>query len=57
RKKAIFQMVHEWWHLKMLKRAGWGHNPTGSVGTAKGKLAVECPACPTPGVNLPDSWD
>ena len=41
----------------MLKRAGRGQDPAGVDGTAQGELAVECPACPHPGRNLPDDWD
>ena len=41
----------------MLKRAGRGHNLHGAEGTEPRELAVECPACPRPGVNLPDDWE
>ena len=40
----------------MLKRAGQGQDPAGASGTSKGELAVECPACPHPGRNLPEDW-
>jgi hypothetical protein len=40
----------------MLKRGGSGHIPEGINATPRGALAVECPACPHPGKNLPDSW-
>lgn len=50
-------MIREWKHLKMMKRAGRGNEPTGVEGTRAGELAVECPACPRPGVNLPDGWE
>jgi hypothetical protein len=46
-----------WWHLHMLKRAGRGQDPFGTSGTQEGELAVECPACPHPGRNLPDGWE
>jgi hypothetical protein len=50
-------MVMRWWqHIKMLKRAGRGHNPDGVAATQPGSLAVECPACPHDGRNLPDNW-
>jgi hypothetical protein len=39
-----------------LKRAGRGQDPLGIERTAQGELAVECPACPHPGRNLPDNW-
>jgi hypothetical protein len=45
-----------WRHLKMLKRAGRGHDPGGAAATKEGELAVECPACPHPGLNLPIGW-
>lgn len=41
----------------MLKRAGRGHSPEGADATAQGELAVECPACPHPGKNLPPDWE
>jgi hypothetical protein len=41
----------------MLKRAGRAQDPTGANGTALGELAVECPACPHPGRNLPEGWE
>ncbi|KIM71111.1 hypothetical protein PILCRDRAFT_17369 [Piloderma croceum F 1598] len=52
-----FMMVMRWWrHIKMLKRAGHGHDPAGVVATEQGSLAVECPACPHDGHNLPANW-
>lgn len=50
-------MARQWRHLKMLKRAGRGHDPKGAKATSAGELAVQCPACPRPGVNLPVGWD
>jgi hypothetical protein len=49
-------MVREWRHLKMLKRAARGHDPAGAAATKEGELAVLCPACPQPGMNLPEGW-
>ena len=40
-----------------LKSVGHGHDPRGVKATSKGKLMVECPACPHPGHNLPDGWE
>jgi hypothetical protein len=42
--------------MMALKRAGRGQDPLGIERTAQGELAVECPACPHPGRNLPDNW-
>lgn len=49
--------IRVWRHLKMCKRAGRGHDPAGVASTTPGGLAVECPACPHPGRNLPKGWD
>ena len=56
RYKEFMQVATQWRHLKMLKRAGRGHDPTGVNGTRDGELAVCCPACPRPDVNLPKDW-
>ncbi|OBZ76107.1 hypothetical protein A0H81_03923 [Grifola frondosa] len=45
-----------WRHLKLLKRAGRGHDPAGISAIAEGSCAVLCPSCPHPGKNLPDDW-
>jgi len=47
----------QWRHLKLLKRAGRGHDKTGVEGTKEGELAVMCPSCPHPSINLPDNWE
>ncbi|KAF9542834.1 hypothetical protein CPC08DRAFT_738695 [Agrocybe pediades] len=57
RYRALFHMIMQWRHLKMLKWSGRGHDPIGVAGTRDGELAVECPSCPIPGVNLPEGWD
>ncbi|KAJ7887328.1 hypothetical protein B0H14DRAFT_3082097 [Mycena olivaceomarginata] len=36
---------------------GRGHDPEGAKGTKSGELAVRCPTCPRPGVNLPPDWE
>jgi hypothetical protein len=55
--KAFMRMVWQWRFLKALKRAGRGHDNRGIQGTHPGELAVICPACPQPGVNLPEGWE
>ncbi|KAJ6530884.1 hypothetical protein DFH09DRAFT_1250330 [Mycena vulgaris] len=52
----FLRMGREWRHLQMLKRAGCGHAACGVVGTKAGECALLCPACPQPGMNLPDDW-
>lgn len=44
-------------HLRRAKRAGRGQDPQGIGHTKVGELAVECPACPIPGKNLPEGWE
>lgn len=50
-------MAREWAHVKLLKRHGRGHDPSGRAGTKPGHAAVLCPACPHPGKNLPENWE
>ncbi|KAF9072844.1 hypothetical protein BDP27DRAFT_1216848, partial [Rhodocollybia butyracea] len=56
RYRTLLQCMVEWRHLKMCKRAGRGHDPSGVMGTQPGELAVECPACPHPDRNIPTDW-
>ncbi|KAJ7071702.1 hypothetical protein B0H15DRAFT_925776 [Mycena belliarum] len=53
------RMCREWAHLHLLMRGGraTAYSPSGAEGTKQGELAVECPACPRPGVNLPEGWE
>ncbi|EKM49244.1 uncharacterized protein PHACADRAFT_59929, partial [Phanerochaete carnosa HHB-10118-sp] len=57
RLKSFLHMVREWRHLQLLKRAGRGHDSEGVNATRPGKLCTRFPACPQPGVNLPENWD
>ena len=43
-----------WRDLNNRKRAGLGHDTGRSL--ERGDLAIFCPACPQPGLNLPDGW-
>ncbi|KAG1851623.1 hypothetical protein DFJ58DRAFT_716681 [Suillus subalutaceus] len=43
--------------IRMLKRAGRDHDPSGMDATSTGECAVLCPACPHPGKNLPEGWE
>ncbi|KAF7323380.1 CxC2 domain-containing protein [Mycena chlorophos] len=56
RYKALLRIMREYRHLLLLKRAGRGHAVGGVKGTSSGELAVRCPACPRPGINLPANW-
>ncbi|KAJ7459117.1 hypothetical protein B0H11DRAFT_2160606 [Mycena galericulata] len=58
RYKSFMRMMREWRHLVMLKRGGRGNDGARKVAETKpGELAVKCPACPEPGVNLPEGWE
>ncbi|KAG6808450.1 hypothetical protein H0H92_004084 [Tricholoma furcatifolium] len=50
-------MIREWRHLKGVKRAGRGHDPSGIKGTPPGGIAITCRACPQPKINLPEGWE
>ncbi|KAG2051169.1 hypothetical protein BDR06DRAFT_983690 [Suillus hirtellus] len=47
----------KWRHLKMLKQFGHGHETSGVEGTSQGECVIICPACPQPGINLPNGWE
>jgi hypothetical protein len=57
RYQVMIRICREYRHLMMLKRGGHGHCREGAMGTKPGELAVWCPACPCPGINLPDDWE
>lgn len=56
RYKAFLRALRMWRHLRMLKRGGRAYDKTGVEGTSPGELAVLCPACPIPSINLPPNW-
>ncbi|KAF7967195.1 hypothetical protein HWV62_35598 [Athelia sp. TMB] len=57
RYSAFMRIVREWRHIKMVKRAGQGHQHDTFTMYDPGKCAVMCPACPQPGRNLPEGWE
>ncbi|KAG1818253.1 hypothetical protein EV424DRAFT_1324062 [Suillus variegatus] len=57
RYSEFMRMVREWRHLRQLRRAGRGNDPNGVGATTAGELAVQCPACPHPGKNIPQGWE
>ncbi|KAJ7433022.1 hypothetical protein B0H11DRAFT_1759384 [Mycena galericulata] len=57
RRRAFRIIVRQYRMMEMLKRAGRGHDDSGTRGTKQGELALPCRACPQPGINLPDGWD
>lgn len=57
RYRGLLRMSLQWRHLKLLKRGGRAHHPSGIAGTLDGELAVVCPSCPIPGINIPSDWE
>ncbi|KAF7377196.1 CxC2 domain-containing protein [Mycena sanguinolenta] len=57
RYREFLRMTRAYRNLLMLKCGGRGHDPGGVNGTQAGELAIQCPACPRPGVNLPKGWE
>ena len=54
RYRELMRCLRQWRDLQARRRAG---HPFESVSSLKpGSLALFCPACPQPGVNLPDDW-
>ena len=53
----ISRCVRQWHHLKDIKRGAAGHTSTSVDDLGDGTLAIECPACPHPGRNLPPGWE
>ncbi|KAJ7627260.1 hypothetical protein FB45DRAFT_979679 [Roridomyces roridus] len=57
RYEPFLRMARQWRHLHLLKRAGRGHAASGCDGTAAGELALLCPVCPHPKINLPEGFE
>ncbi|KAI0058288.1 hypothetical protein BV25DRAFT_1810998, partial [Artomyces pyxidatus] len=56
RLSSFMNIIRQYRHIQMMKRAGRGHAIDGIGGTQPGECAVLCPACPQPGLNLSDDW-
>ncbi|KAJ7890236.1 hypothetical protein B0H13DRAFT_2341169 [Mycena leptocephala] len=57
--EEFMRMTRQWQNLRLLKRAGRGHDPADDrIGSTKsGECALLCPACPQPGKNLTEGWE
>ena len=55
--RPLFRIIMQWRHLKLLKWGGRAHDPAGVAATRPGELALLCPSCPRPGINLPEDWE
>ncbi len=55
--KSLGHLVRQFTHLKMMKCLGRGNVKASIQSTTPRELALKCPACPIPGINLPPDWD
>jgi hypothetical protein len=50
------RMVRIWRWMKRLKWAGYAGSSRKVKEVGPGELTIFCPACPQPGINIPDNW-
>jgi hypothetical protein len=50
------RMSRIWRWMKRLKWAGYGNKNNMASDVSPGQLSVFCPACPQPGINIPENW-
>jgi len=55
--RPLFRSILQWRHLKMLKWGGRAHDSEGAAKTKPGELAIRCPSCPWPGINMEEGWE
>ncbi|KAH9011674.1 hypothetical protein EDB85DRAFT_1900862 [Lactarius pseudohatsudake] len=53
--KQLLRASRQWRDLKNRIQSGLAHQ-NGRIPTTDGSMAIFCPACPQPGINLPDDW-
>ena len=53
--KQLLRASRQWRDLKNRMQSGIGYEPE-MDSPPDGSMAVFCPACPQPGINLPDDW-
>lgn len=54
--RELLRLSRCWRWLKKLKWAGFGEKNGSTFDVSPGELALFCPTCPQPGVNLPPDW-
>jgi len=55
RYRELLHVSRLWRNLQALKQFGFGHDEIQEP--RPGALAIFCPACPQPGINLPEEWE
>ncbi|KAI9434832.1 hypothetical protein H4582DRAFT_2080497 [Lactarius indigo] len=53
--KQLLRASRQWRDLKNRMESDLGHQPDGEI-HPDGAMAIFCPACPQPGINLPTDW-
>ena len=53
--KQLLRASRQWRDLKNRMESGLGH-PHENGNPSNGSMSIFCPACPQPGINLPDDW-
>ena len=53
--KQLLQASRQWCDIQNRMHSGLGHHD--EEWPRDGSMAVFCPACPQPGINLPDDWE
>ncbi|KAH9162546.1 hypothetical protein EDB89DRAFT_1860727, partial [Lactarius sanguifluus] len=53
--KQLLRALCQWHDLRSRMESGLGHQPEGER-SPYGAMAIFCPACPQPGINLPKDW-
>ncbi|KAF8263368.1 hypothetical protein EI94DRAFT_1704050 [Lactarius quietus] len=51
--RQLLRASHQWRDLRNRMQSGLGHQDEDGI---DGSMAIFCPACPQPGINLPDDW-
>lgn len=49
------RVSRQWRDLRNRMESGVGHRPS-TTNVPDGSMAIFCPACPQPGINLPEDW-
>jgi hypothetical protein len=55
RYRQLLRVSRQWRDLKNRMKSGLGH-PSEQEDANDGSMAIFCPACPQPNINLPDGW-
>ncbi|KAG6849956.1 hypothetical protein C0991_010898, partial [Blastosporella zonata] len=55
--RELRRLSRSWRWLKKIKWAGFPHTGKSFMDPEPGELAIFCPTCPQPGINLPTDWE